>query len=78
MTLVNLSSVKYTHSMPREFVSTVEIREMLGGISRQRVNELVKRDDFPEPVERLAIGNIWRAEDVHRWAKDHGRTIHED
>ena len=54
------------------FVGAQEIGQMLG-VSRQRVQQLVKRDDFPRPVERLAMGAFWRRSDVVRWAKSTGR-----
>ena len=46
------------------------------GVSRQRVQQLVKRPDFPAPVERLAMGAFWRRADVKRWAEKTGRTIY--
>jgi predicted DNA-binding transcriptional regulator AlpA len=56
------------------YVGTQEIAAMLG-VSRQRVQQLTKRPDFPAPVERLAMGAFWRRADVARWAKATGRTI---
>ena len=46
------------------------------GVSRQRVQQIVGKPDFPAPVERLAMGAIWRRSDVVKWAKQTGRTIH--
>ncbi|WP_199748682.1 hypothetical protein [Amycolatopsis sp. WAC 01376] len=37
--------------------------------------QLTSRDDFPEPVERLAMGNVWRTDDVRKWARDHDRVM---
>lgn len=54
------------------FVGAREIEVMLG-VSRQRVQQLVKRPDFPKPVETLAMGSIWRRSDVVKWAKATGR-----
>ncbi|MFC3382540.1 helix-turn-helix transcriptional regulator [Couchioplanes azureus] len=48
-------------------VGAHEIRMMLGGISRQRVYQITSRRDFPEPVAELAMGNVWRTEDVEAW-----------
>jgi len=48
-------------------VGSHEIREMLGGISRQRVYQITSRRDFPAPVAELAMGNVWQTEDVEAW-----------
>jgi prophage regulatory protein len=48
-------------------VGTQEIRVRLGGVSRQRVYQLTRRADFPKPVQVLAQGAVWRAEDVDAW-----------
>lgn len=47
-----------------------EIRMRLG-VSRQRVEQLMKRPDWPEPFETLATGRIWRAEDIEAWIREH-------
>ncbi|MFI6823948.1 helix-turn-helix transcriptional regulator [Micromonospora sp. NPDC050187] len=52
-------------------VGSAEIRTMLGGISRQRVYQVTQRRDFPEPVAKLEMGNVWLAEDVERWVAEH-------
>ena len=49
--------------------------ELALGVSRQRVQQLVNRDDFPRPLERLAMGAVWRRRDVERWARATGRTL---
>lgn len=43
------------------------------GVSRQRVQQLVNRDDFPAPEVALDMGKVWSREDVEAWAKAHGR-----
>ena len=48
-----------------------EIRVRLGGISRQRVYQITQRRDFPEPVAKLEMGNVWLAEDVETWVRQH-------
>jgi hypothetical protein len=30
----------------------------------------VDRDDFPEPVGRLAAGRVWFRADVERWGRE--------
>lgn len=57
-------------------VGAAEIAEMLGGLSRQRVSQLTAADDFPEPLQRLRMGNIWRYTEVAEWAKRTGRAVH--
>jgi len=49
--------------------------EGLLGVSRQRVQQLVTGADFPEPLAVLAMGKVWREQDVLRWAEQRGRTV---
>jgi len=53
-------------------VGAAEIAQMLG-VSRQRVQQLISRDDFPKPDVKLAMGKVWRRGDVIAWAKAQGR-----
>jgi predicted DNA-binding transcriptional regulator AlpA len=55
-------------------VGSAEIGVMLG-VGRQRVQQLIGRDDFPEPEVTLAMGKVWKRADVEAWARDHGRVI---
>jgi predicted DNA-binding transcriptional regulator AlpA len=57
-----------------ELVGSAEIGQMLG-VSRQRVQQLISRDDFPKPFDQLAMGKVWWRADVERWARAHGREI---
>lgn len=59
-------------------VGAAEIGRMLGGISRQRVQQLAARDDFPKPEVVLDMGKVWKREAVEKWARDHGREIAAD
>lgn len=45
-----------------------EIGDMLG-VSRQRVQQLISRPDFPKPYDSLSMGKVWLREDVERWAE---------
>jgi prophage regulatory protein len=56
-------------------VGPAEIARMLGGISRQRVQQLIKREDWPAPEVTLEMGKVWKRADIARWAQDHGRAI---
>jgi prophage regulatory protein len=47
-------------------MGAAEIAEYLG-VSRQWVEVLSKRRDFPEPAVILKAGRIWRTEDVEQW-----------
>lgn len=45
----------------------------LFGVSRQRVQQLINRDDFPKPESELAMGKVWRTDDVRAWGVATGR-----
>jgi prophage regulatory protein len=53
-------------------VGAAEIAAMLG-VSRQRVQQLISRPDFPAPAVVLAMGKVWLTADVEAWAKANGR-----
>lgn len=57
-----------------KLAGVAEIVELLG-VSKQTVINYTKRDDFPEPVDRLAAGPVWRRIDVERWARKYRPTI---
>ncbi|SCF37327.1 hypothetical protein GA0074696_4993 [Micromonospora purpureochromogenes] len=48
-----------------------EIREMLGGVSRQRASVIANQRNFPEPIAVLAMGKVWRKSDVEKCIKQH-------
>jgi predicted DNA-binding transcriptional regulator AlpA len=54
-----------------EFVGAAEIADLLGGVSRQRVQQIVSRADFPKPDHELRMGKVWRSADVERWITEH-------
>jgi hypothetical protein len=64
-----------TPSFP-ELVGPQEMATRLS-VSRQRLYELMRRPDFPEPVVQLAIGPIWLAQSVNHfvegWSRKPGR-----
>lgn len=45
-----------------------EIGDLLG-VSRQRVQQLISRPDFPEPYDTLSMGKVWLREDIEKWAR---------
>ena len=58
-------------------LGNAELGKLLG-VSRQRVSQLVTRDDFPAPRAVLIMGSIWSLDDVLAWAKNSGRTVNLD
>ena len=62
-----------------ELVGAHEIAEMFG-VSRQAVHNWLKdpeRWGFPEPLDRIKAGAVWRTADVLAWAAEKGREVHE-
>lgn len=51
---------------PPTLVSIHEIKVMLG-VSRQRVYQLSRLDDFPRPFAELACGRVWLEDDIASW-----------
>jgi len=39
----------------------------LAGVSRTRAGQLAAHPDFPQPVQRLAMGPVWREADVTKF-----------
>ena len=54
---------------PRELAGMAEIAEMLS-VSKRTAQRYSERDDFPEPIDRLAAGPVWRLRDVEVWARE--------
>jgi predicted DNA-binding transcriptional regulator AlpA len=57
-------------SMSPELAGLAEIAELLAVTKRSAWN-YTRREDFPEPIDRLASGPIWRRVDVEKWGKAH-------
>jgi predicted DNA-binding transcriptional regulator AlpA len=60
--------------MTHHLIGVTEIAGMLG-ISRQRVDQLVRSGPFPDPEAELIGGRVWSHETVERWAKERLRPI---
>lgn len=58
-------------------VGAAEIGRMLG-VSRQRVQQLIKSRDWPQPVVELDMGKVWNRSDIRAWARDHHRAVADD
>lgn len=60
-------------------MGTAEIADRLG-VTPARVGQITDsvKLDFPRPLARLRMGQIWLAEDVEAWIKTHRPEIAED
>lgn len=63
--------------MGKYLMGAGEIRDRLGGISRQRVQQLISRATFPEPYDVLQMGKVWRIDDVEKWIREHRTELHD-
>jgi predicted DNA-binding transcriptional regulator AlpA len=48
-----------------------EVAEILE-VSKWSALHYSKRDDFPEPLARLASGPVWDAAEIAAWGAEHG------
>jgi predicted DNA-binding transcriptional regulator AlpA len=56
-----------------ELMTSSQVADLLG-VSRQRVDQIVKTDPtFPQPAAVLPSGRIWERADIERWAREKGR-----
>lgn len=56
----------------RELVGVAEVAELLGGVSRQRVDQLARAyPDFPMPAAALRTGRVWEKAAIERWIARH-------
>lgn len=53
-----------------DVMGAAEIGQLLG-VGRQRVQQLVRTDGFPEPAAVLGMGKVWHADDVRQWVASH-------
>jgi prophage regulatory protein len=56
--------------MSSQYLGAREIESWFG-VSRQRVQQLIARPDWPAPCAVLAMGKIWLRDDVAAWAARH-------
>ena len=52
-----------------------ELRRRFGGISGQRVDEIVKKASFPAPVADLDMGRVWLRPAVEDWITHHREDL---
>ncbi len=62
--------------MGRHLMGAREIEDRLG-VSRQRVYQITAHPSFPEPYDELAMGKVWRIEDVEAWIKERRPALHD-
>lgn len=74
---VSTSLVSMVMSMGQHLMGSREIEQRLG-VSRQRVNQLASRADWPRPYDELAMGKVWRKEDVEAWIREHRPELPSD
>lgn len=58
-------------------MGAAEIRDRLGGVSRQRVQQLINRATFPKPYDTLQMGKVWRIDDVEQWIRENRAHLHD-
>lgn len=56
------------HACPKP-VGPGEIAEMVG-LSRQRVDQLSRQRDFPEPWAELKTGRVWKDSEIEEWDRE--------
>ena len=54
--------------MSPELAGLAELVELLD-VSKRTAQKYAAKPDFPEPVDRLASGPVWRRAEVEAWAK---------
>ncbi|WBB79693.1 hypothetical protein O7606_26755 [Micromonospora sp. WMMD882] len=61
-----------------ELLGLDEIRDLLGGISKQRATIIVGRKGFPDPLATLKMGRVWDGRSVRTWiAENRPRPVDE-
>ncbi len=68
----------YGGRMSRRLLGAAEIRQRLGGVSRQRVYQLTQRADWPAPYDELVQGRVWRRGDIEAWIKQHRPDLYDE
>jgi prophage regulatory protein len=49
------------------------LRDVAGllAVPKRTAARYVNRPDFPEPIDKLGVGRVWRRSDVTRWGRKH-------
>jgi prophage regulatory protein len=56
-----------------DLMGAAEIGRLLG-VSRQRVQQLIRRPDFPAPAGVLEMGKVWLRADIQAWVAQYRPT----
>jgi predicted DNA-binding transcriptional regulator AlpA len=54
----------------KHLMGQAEIADRLG-VSRQRVQQLSAKPNWPEPFDTLAMGKVWWIKDIDEWIRAH-------
>ncbi len=54
---------------PEELLGLVDISRLLN-VTMASAQRYADRDDFPEPLGRIAAGRVWLRDQVEAWAKE--------
>ncbi len=54
-----------------------EIRLRLG-VGETRVRQITGRPDFPAPIKRLIMGQVWDGDQVEAWIATHRKVVTDD
>jgi prophage regulatory protein len=57
-----------------ELLGAAEIAALIGR-SRQRVQQIATRDDFPTPLAVLAMGSVWDGSEVREYLRGRGYQL---
>lgn len=63
---------------PDRLMGAYEIRIRLGHLSETRGRQITMRPDFPAPVKRLAMGQIWDGAAVEAWIATHRPVVDDE
>ena len=61
-------------TMGRYLMGQAEIADRLG-VTRQRVQQLIAKPNWPEPFDVLAMGKVWWIKDIDDWIREHRPDI---
>lgn len=64
-------------TMGKYLMGAAEIGDRLGGVSRQRVQQIIAKPTFPKPYDILQMGKVWLIDDVERWMREHRTDLHD-
>jgi predicted DNA-binding transcriptional regulator AlpA len=70
MTLNDSSASHVSLDPMAELAGLAEVAAICG-VSKRTASSYAKRGDFPEPIDRLASGPVWRRAEVAEWARVH-------